>query len=59
LDYRCGFNDLFGEYQPIPLLSYQVSNRLQLDLGFPITKAEYRWQHNWTGFADFAPVGGN
>jgi hypothetical protein len=56
-----GFNRLFGEYQPIPLLSYQyqATNRLQLDIGFPITKAEYLWQSNWTGFVSFAPAGGN
>ncbi len=56
-----GANHLFGEYKPIPLLSYQyqVNDRLQLDVGFPITKAEYRWQSNWTGFASFAPSGGN
>ncbi len=56
-----GANHLFGEYKPIPLLSYQyqVNDRLQLDVGFPITKAEYRWQSNWTGFASFAPAGGN
>jgi len=56
-----GANHLFGEYKPIPLLSYQyqASDRLQLDVGFPITKAEYRWQSNWTGFASFAPAGGN
>mgnify|MGYP000658931645 CR=1 FL=1 len=56
-----GVNHLFGEYRPIPLLSYQyqVNDRLQLDVGFPITKAEYRWQSNWTGFASFAPAGGN
>lgn len=56
-----GFNRLFGEYQPIPLLSYQykASPRLQLDLGFPITKAEYSFKPNLTGFASIAPVGGN
>jgi hypothetical protein len=56
-----GLNRLFGEYQPIPLISYQnnISNRLRLDLGFPITKAEYSFQTNLTGFASFAPVGGN
>ncbi len=56
-----GANRLFGEYQPIPLLSYQykMDNGVQLDLGFPITKAEYRWQKNVTAFASFAPVGGN
>lgn len=56
-----GANRLFGEYKPIPLLSYQyqVSDQLQFDLGFPITKAEYRWQQNWSGFASVAPVGGN
>lgn len=56
-----GVNRLFGEYMPIPLLSYQykASSKLQLDLGFPITKAEYSFQPNLTGFASLAPVGGN
>ncbi len=56
-----GANRLFGEYKPIPLISYQYlpSSRLQLDLGFPITKAEYRWAQNWTGFTSLAPIGGN
>lgn len=56
-----GVNRLFGEYMPIPLLSYQykASSKLQLDLGFPITKAEYSFQPNLTGFTSLAPVGGN
>jgi hypothetical protein len=56
-----GFNRLFGEYKPIPLLSYQyqVAAGLQLDLGFPITKMEYRWQDNWSAYTSIAPVGGN
>lgn len=56
-----GFNRLFGEYKPIPLVSYQynVSDSLQLDLGFPITKAEYRWKNNWSTYTSLAPVGGN
>jgi len=56
-----GFNRLFGEYKPIPLVSYQykVANNIQLDLGFPITKAEYRWQSDWSTYASIAPVGGN
>lgn len=56
-----GFNRLFGEYKPIPLVSYQykVAEDIQLDLGFPITKAEYRWQSDWSTYASLAPVGGN
>lgn len=56
-----GFNRLFGEYKPIPLVSYQyqVAEDIQLDLGFPITKAEYRWQKDWSTYASIAPVGGN
>jgi len=56
-----GFNRLFGEYKPIPLISYQyqAAEGLQLDLGFPITKAEYRWQNDWSSYASIAPVGGN
>lgn len=56
-----GFNRLFGAYKPIPLVSYQyqVSSGLQFDLGFPITKAEYRWQNNWSTYASLAPIGGN
>ncbi len=56
-----GFNRLFGEYKPIPLISYQyqAAEGLQLDLGFPITKAEYRWQNDWSSYASVAPIGGN
>jgi len=56
-----GFNRLFGEYKPIPLISYQynVLDGLQLDLGFPITKAEYRWKNDWSTYTSLAPVGGN
>jgi len=56
-----GFNRLFGEYKPIPLISYQyqANEGLQLDLGFPITKAEYRWQSDWSTYASVAPLGGN
>lgn len=56
-----GFNRLFGEYKPIPLISYQylAAEGLQLDLGFPITKAEYRFNSNWSSYASIAPVGGN
>lgn len=56
-----GFNRLFGEYKPIPLISYQyqAADGLQFDLGFPITKAEYRWLNNWSTYASIAPVGGN
>ena len=56
-----GVNRLFGEYMPIPLISYQyqASQRLQLDVGFPITKAEYSFKPNLTGFVSLAPVGGN
>jgi hypothetical protein len=56
-----GFTRLFGEYKPIPLISYQykVADNIQLDVGFPITKAEYRWQSDWSVYASIAPVGGN
>ena len=56
-----GVNRLFGDYKPIPLVSYQynIANNIQLDLGFPISKAEYRWQNNWSVYASAAPVGGN
>lgn len=56
-----GFNRLFGEYKPIPLISYQyeASAGLQFDLGFPITKAEYRWRNNWSTYTSIAPIGGN
>lgn len=56
-----GFNRLFGEYKPIPLVSYQykVADDLQLDLGFPITKVEYRWHTDWSSYGSVAPVGGN
>lgn len=56
-----GFTRLFGEYKPIPLISYQynVADNIQLDVGFPITKAEYRWQKDWSMYASVRPVGGN
>jgi hypothetical protein len=56
-----GVNRLFGDYKPIPLVSYQynIGKSIQLDLGFPITKAEYRWRDDWSVYASAAPVGGN
>lgn len=56
-----GANRLFGEYKPIPLISYQYrpSMQTQIDVGFPITKFEHRFHHDWTGFAAVKPVGGN
>ena len=56
-----GANRLFGEYKPIPLVSYQYrpSMQTQIDVGFPITKFEHRFQKDWTGFAAVQPVGGN
>lgn len=56
-----GANRLFGEYQPIPLISYQYrpSMQTQIDVGFPITKIEQRFHNDWTGFASVKPVGGN
>tara|TARA_B110000211_G_C14021249_1_gene527778 strand:+ start:209 stop:1198 length:990 start_codon:yes stop_codon:yes gene_type:complete len=56
-----GFSRLFGTYKPIPLLSYQykIDQHIQLDVGFPMTKAEYRWQTDWSVYSSIAPVGGN
>lgn len=56
-----GANRLFGEYKPIPLISYQYSPSMstQIDLGFPITKFEHSFNKNLTGFAAIKPVGGN
>ena len=56
-----GANRLFGEYKPIPLISYQYrpSTQTQIDVGFPITKIEQRFHTDWTGFASMKPVGGN
>lgn len=56
-----GANRLFGEYKPIPLVSYQyrTSAQTQIDVGFPVTNVEHTWQPNWTGFAAVKPVGGN
>ena len=56
-----GANRLFGEYQPIPLISYQYrpNNYSQIDVGFPVTKYEHRWHSDWTSFAAVKPVGGN
>lgn len=56
-----GVNRLFGVYKPIPLLSYnyKLTKHMQFDLGFPITKAEYRWRDDWSAYTSIAPVGGN
>jgi hypothetical protein len=56
-----GFNRLFGVYKPIPLLAYQyrLAEGMQFDVGFPVTKAEYRWRGDWSAFTSIAPVGGN
>lgn len=56
-----GANRLFGEYKPIPLIAYQYrpNNYSQIDVGFPVTKYEYRWHSDWTGFGAVKPVGGN
>lgn len=56
-----GANRLFGEYKPIPLISYQYrpSMQTQIDVGFPITKLEHRFHNDWTGFTAVKPVGGN
>jgi hypothetical protein len=56
-----GANRVFGEYLPIPLLSYQLrlSEQSQIDIGFPITKYENQFTKNWTAFSALKPVGGN
>jgi len=56
-----GANRIFGEYLPIPLLSYQyrLSNHSQVNIGFPVTKYENRFNQDWTAFSAVKPVGGN
>lgn len=56
-----GVNRLFGEYKPIPMMSYgyQTSPHTRIDLGFPITKLEHRLHQDWSVFSAIAPMGGN
>ena len=56
-----GANRVFGEYLPIPLVSYQyrVNDHSQIYVGFPVTKYENRFMKNWTAFSALKPVGGN
>lgn len=56
-----GANRLFGEYKPIALTSYQFqsSMRMEIDLGFLITKIEHSFNKKLTGFSAIKPVAGN
>jgi len=56
-----GINRLFGEYKPIPIISYsyRAENHTRYDLGFPVTKVEHRTNQNWSLFSAVAPIGGN
>ncbi len=56
-----GANRLFGEYQPIPMLaySYKPSSQTHFVLGFPVSKAEHRFNQDWSLFSKLAPEGGN
>jgi len=56
-----GINRLFGEYKPVPIMSYryQASAYTRYDLGFPISKIEHRLNQDWSFFSSLGPVGGN
>ncbi|EAT11578.1 hypothetical protein RED65_02869 [Oceanobacter sp. RED65] len=56
-----GMNRLFGEYKPVPMVaySYQTSTHTRYDFGFPVTKAEHRFNNSWAAFSAIAPSGGN
>ncbi|MFY0641772.1 MAG: hypothetical protein JXR16_12050 [Bermanella sp.] len=56
-----GVNRLFGEYKPIPMISYgyQTSPHTRINVGFPITKIEHRLHQDWSVFSAFGPMGGN
>ncbi|MEH6347075.1 MAG: DUF6268 family outer membrane beta-barrel protein [Bermanella sp.] len=59
--FGAGANRLFGEYQPIPMFSYAYSTHANTHfvLGFPASKAEHRFNKNWSLFSKLAPEGGN
>lgn len=61
--YNIGFgvNRLFGEYKPIPVVSYsyQINADSQVVVGFPITKYESRFADTWSYFVSVGPQGGN
>lgn len=56
-----GINRLFGEYKPIPMVSYsyQTDRMTRYDLGFPVTKIEHRANQDWSFFSAITPSGGN
>lgn len=56
-----GFNRLFGEYKPIPMMSYnyQTSPYTKYSVGFPVTKVEHRLHTDWSVFSAITPMGGN
>lgn len=56
-----GVNRLFGEYKPLPVVSYtyKISDDSQVVLGFPVTKYEATYADTWSYFASIAPQGGN
>lgn len=56
-----GFNQVFGSYRPVPVLSYEykVTDRLKVKAGFPSSKAEFSFKPNLNGFISLAPEGGN
>ena len=56
-----GVNRLFGEYKPVPVVSYtyKISADSQVVLGFPVTKYEATYGESWSYYASVAPQGGN
>ena len=59
--FGAGANRLFGEYLPIPMFSYAYSTQADTHyvLGFPASKAEHRFNQDWSLFSKLAPEGGN
>lgn len=59
--FGAGANRLFGEYQPVPMFAYAYSTQADTHyvVGFPASKAEHRFNQQWSLFSKFAPEGGN
>ena len=55
--FGAGANRLFGEYQPVPMFAYSYSQQANTHfvLGFPASKAEHRFNQDWTAFSKLAP----
>ena len=59
--FGAGANRLFGEYQPVPMFAYSYSTQPDTHyvIGFPASKAEHRFNQDWSLFSKLAPEGGN